>query len=180
MARSLPVTAPSTTWQPITAKDVDGGLLRTMTMLSGRYVIGYAGWYYLAAEAIARTVDSEVTNVEVIERGLADVKAGRLVPHEQRWSGWRPRSPPPSGQTWTQPVLWSEVTFKERTGLAGEHRLSPVSHGTYARGKRFLCRWLIFVHKVRYMHGQNSGSTPSDWPQGGPKTCKDLRLCAHR
>ena len=38
---------------------------------------------FLAAEAIARYVDSEAKNVEGIERGLADVKAGRLVPHAQ-------------------------------------------------------------------------------------------------
>ena len=38
---------------------------------------------FLAADAIARYVDSEAKNVEGIERGLADVKAGRLVPHEQ-------------------------------------------------------------------------------------------------
>ena len=38
---------------------------------------------FLEAEAIARYVDSEAKNVEGIERGLADVKAGRLVPHEQ-------------------------------------------------------------------------------------------------
>ena len=50
MARSLPVMAgegpASTTCQTITAKDVDGGPSPTMTMLSGRYVICYPGWYY--------------------------------------------------------------------------------------------------------------------------------------
>ena len=36
---------------------------------------------YLAAEAIAAYVDREMEIVSGIERGLADMKAGRVVPH---------------------------------------------------------------------------------------------------
>ena len=38
---------------------------------------------FLAAEAIAKYVESESRITEGIERGLADAKAGRLVPHAQ-------------------------------------------------------------------------------------------------
>ena len=37
----------------------------------------------LAAEAVAAYVDREFKIIEGIQRGLADVDAGRLVPHEQ-------------------------------------------------------------------------------------------------
>ncbi len=36
---------------------------------------------YLAAEAVAAYVDRELQIVEGIKRGLADVEAGRVVPH---------------------------------------------------------------------------------------------------
>jgi predicted transcriptional regulator len=38
---------------------------------------------FLAAEAISKYVSRELEIVEGIERGLADVKAGRLVPHDE-------------------------------------------------------------------------------------------------
>lgn len=38
---------------------------------------------YLAAEAVTAYVDRELEIVEGILRGLADVEAGRVVPHEQ-------------------------------------------------------------------------------------------------
>ena len=38
---------------------------------------------YLAAEAIENYVDRELEIVEGIKRGLADAKAGRVVPHDQ-------------------------------------------------------------------------------------------------
>ena len=38
---------------------------------------------FLAGEAIADFVERELEIVEAIERGLDDVKAGRVVPHEQ-------------------------------------------------------------------------------------------------
>jgi predicted transcriptional regulator len=38
---------------------------------------------YLAGEAIASYVERELPIVEGIKRGLEDMKAGRLVPHEQ-------------------------------------------------------------------------------------------------
>ena len=38
---------------------------------------------FLAAEAITRYVAREAEIIEGIERGLADMKAGRLVPHEE-------------------------------------------------------------------------------------------------
>ncbi|MBB6252793.1 CopG family ribbon-helix-helix protein [Nitrospirillum iridis] len=38
---------------------------------------------YLAAEAIADYVAREIALVEGIQRGLADIEAGRLVPHDQ-------------------------------------------------------------------------------------------------
>lgn len=38
---------------------------------------------FLAAEAISAYVDRELEIVEGIQRGLADVRAGRTVPHEQ-------------------------------------------------------------------------------------------------
>jgi len=37
----------------------------------------------LAAEAVALYVDRELDAVEGIRRGLADIEAGRLVPHEE-------------------------------------------------------------------------------------------------
>jgi len=37
---------------------------------------------YLAAEAISAYVDRELSIIEGIERGLADVAAGRTVPHD--------------------------------------------------------------------------------------------------
>lgn len=36
---------------------------------------------YLAAEAVSAYVDREVDIIEGIKRGLADVDAGRIVPH---------------------------------------------------------------------------------------------------
>ena len=38
---------------------------------------------YLAAEAVAAYVDRELEIIEGIEQGLADVAAGRLVPHDE-------------------------------------------------------------------------------------------------
>jgi predicted transcriptional regulator len=38
---------------------------------------------FLAAEAIADYVAREAEIIEGIERGLADMKAGRLVPHDE-------------------------------------------------------------------------------------------------
>ena len=38
---------------------------------------------FLAAEAVSAYVDRELEIVEGIMRGLEDVKAGRVVPHEQ-------------------------------------------------------------------------------------------------
>ncbi|HVV93636.1 MAG TPA: CopG family transcriptional regulator [Hyphomicrobiales bacterium] len=38
---------------------------------------------FLAAEAVADYVDRELEIIEGIERGRADVRAGRVVPHEQ-------------------------------------------------------------------------------------------------
>ena len=38
---------------------------------------------YLAAEAVAAYVERELSIVEGIERGLADVAAGRVTPHEE-------------------------------------------------------------------------------------------------
>jgi predicted transcriptional regulator len=38
---------------------------------------------YLAGEAIADFVEREMAIVEAIQEGLDDVKAGRVVPHEQ-------------------------------------------------------------------------------------------------
>jgi predicted transcriptional regulator len=38
---------------------------------------------FLAGEAVAAYVDRELEIVEGIKRGLADAKAGRVVPHEQ-------------------------------------------------------------------------------------------------
>ena len=38
---------------------------------------------YLAAEAVAAYVDRELEIIEGIERGLADVEAGRVVPHDE-------------------------------------------------------------------------------------------------
>lgn len=38
---------------------------------------------FLAAEAVASYVESELEIIEGIHRGLADVAAGRVVPHEQ-------------------------------------------------------------------------------------------------
>lgn len=38
---------------------------------------------FLAGEAIADFVERELEIVEAIERGLEDVKTGRVVPHEQ-------------------------------------------------------------------------------------------------
>lgn len=38
---------------------------------------------FLAVEAISAYVDRELEIVEGIQRGLADVRAGRTVPHEQ-------------------------------------------------------------------------------------------------
>lgn len=37
---------------------------------------------YLAAEAVAAYVDRELQIVEGVERGLADMAAGRVTPHE--------------------------------------------------------------------------------------------------
>jgi predicted transcriptional regulator len=38
---------------------------------------------YLAAEAITKYVAREAEIIEGIERGLADMEAGRLVPHDE-------------------------------------------------------------------------------------------------
>ena len=38
---------------------------------------------FLAAEAVAGYVEREMALVEGIEQGLADIQAGRLVPHDQ-------------------------------------------------------------------------------------------------
>lgn len=38
---------------------------------------------FLAGEAVSAYVDRELEIIEGIKRGLADVKAGRVVPHEQ-------------------------------------------------------------------------------------------------
>ena len=38
---------------------------------------------FLAAEAVASYVEREMAIVEGIERGLADIRVGRLVPHDQ-------------------------------------------------------------------------------------------------
>ena len=38
---------------------------------------------YLAAEAVAAYVDRELAIIEGIRQGLADVDAGRVVPHEE-------------------------------------------------------------------------------------------------
>jgi predicted transcriptional regulator len=38
---------------------------------------------YLAAEAVAAYVERELSIVEGIEQGLADVAAGRVTPHEE-------------------------------------------------------------------------------------------------
>lgn len=38
---------------------------------------------FLAGEAVSTYVDRELEIIEGIKRGLADVKAGRVVPHEQ-------------------------------------------------------------------------------------------------
>jgi len=38
---------------------------------------------FLAGEAITDYVDRELAIVEAIERGLADVEAGRVTPHEE-------------------------------------------------------------------------------------------------
>ena len=38
---------------------------------------------FLAGEAVSRFVESEAQIVEGIKEGLADIEAGRVVPHEQ-------------------------------------------------------------------------------------------------
>ena len=38
---------------------------------------------FLAAEAIAAYVERELAVVEAVERGRADVRAGRVTPHDQ-------------------------------------------------------------------------------------------------
>lgn len=38
---------------------------------------------FLAADALAAYVDRELAIIEKIEQGLADVAAGRVIPHEQ-------------------------------------------------------------------------------------------------
>ena len=38
---------------------------------------------FLAAEAVAGYVEREMAIVEGVEKGLADMRAGRLVPHDQ-------------------------------------------------------------------------------------------------
>ena len=38
---------------------------------------------FLAAEAVSAYVDRELQIIEGINRGLADVEAGRVVPHEE-------------------------------------------------------------------------------------------------
>lgn len=38
---------------------------------------------FLAGEAIANYVDRELAIVEGIKRGIADIEAGRVVPHEE-------------------------------------------------------------------------------------------------
>jgi len=38
---------------------------------------------FLAGEAVSAYVDRELEIIEGIKRGLADAKAGRVVPHEQ-------------------------------------------------------------------------------------------------
>jgi predicted transcriptional regulator len=38
---------------------------------------------FLAAEAVSAYVDRELEIIDGIRRGLADVKAGRVAPHEQ-------------------------------------------------------------------------------------------------
>jgi predicted transcriptional regulator len=38
---------------------------------------------YLAAEAVSAYVERELEIIEGIQRGLADVEAGRVVPHDE-------------------------------------------------------------------------------------------------
>lgn len=38
---------------------------------------------FLAGEAVAAYVDRELEIIEGVKRGLADIKTGRVVPHEQ-------------------------------------------------------------------------------------------------
>ena len=38
---------------------------------------------FLAGEAVAAYVDRELAIIEGVKRGLADVEAGRLVPHDE-------------------------------------------------------------------------------------------------
>lgn len=38
---------------------------------------------YLAAEALATYVDRELSIIEGIQQGLADVTAGKVIPHEE-------------------------------------------------------------------------------------------------
>lgn len=38
---------------------------------------------YLAAEAVTSYVERELAIIEGIQQGLADVEAGRVIPHEQ-------------------------------------------------------------------------------------------------
>jgi predicted transcriptional regulator len=38
---------------------------------------------YLAGEAVAAYVEHELAIIEGIERGLADLKAGRVTPHDE-------------------------------------------------------------------------------------------------
>lgn len=38
---------------------------------------------YLAAEAVAAYVDREIEIIDGVKRGLADMKADRVVPHDQ-------------------------------------------------------------------------------------------------
>ncbi len=45
--------------------------------------ITHRGDARLAAEAIAEYVDRELDIIEGIERGLSDVEAGRVVPHDE-------------------------------------------------------------------------------------------------
>ena len=50
---------------------------------------------FLAGEAIADYVDRELEIIEGIKRGRADIKAGRLVPHDRQWSSLMPQSRKP-------------------------------------------------------------------------------------
>ncbi len=81
---------------------------------------------FLAARAIEAYVDRELEIVEGILRGIEDVKAGRVVPHEEAMAErlpWlrrrRPRKPPRSANGEAPGRLG-----RERTGLTSSNRWS--------------------------------------------------------